>query len=232
LSDGFTERMRWSHAPEFVREVVAEKLKTRIIAAEDVHGGTESVGAVAQACQRTADHEAPEGIPPVLERLPDLDGWAAVDPTDEWEKKHVPELAALVTGWREWTAGSVLVHEDIRCDNAIVQGDQATLVDWAYCSAGARWLDRAHLAVDIVGSGHVDGVDVAVRQAMKLLVRCPSEAARYVVAITGMWRRNSTLPDYPALPTFRRWQKRRAIALRPLLEEVIRTYDFAGIARQ
>jgi hypothetical protein len=295
MDNGFTTRMRWLDAPEFVRAAIAES----VIGHRDLHGGmspgpatlleldtgervvakavsaeanantyrlyqweaevlrtlpssvpaaklrafievggwavlvtsyvpgevagppwtSDAVDAVRIAAIRASEHPAPDGMPPVIDRLPDLDGWLAVDPSDDWEKRYVPRLAARVEGWREWTAGSALVHLDVRCDNAIVHAGQATLIDWAYAAAGAWWLDQALLAADIVGSGHAQGK--AVVEALRVLDACPPEAAAYVIAVAGMWRRNSTLAPVPALPTFRRWQRTRADALRPLLERLL-----------
>lgn len=179
-----------------------------------------AVEAVRAAATDVADHPAPAGMKPVIERLPNLDGWLVVadDPSDDWEKQHAKQLAARVEGWREWTAGSALVHLDVRCDNAIVGAGQAKLIDWAYAAAGAWWLDQALLAADIVGSGHAQGKSAAIEEALQVLAACPPEASTYVIALAGMLRRNSTLAPVPALPTFRRWQRSRADALRPLLE--------------
>jgi hypothetical protein len=181
---------------------------------------SEAVEAVRVAAKQASEHPAPTGMKPVIERLPDLDGWRVVaeGPLDDWEKQHARQLAARVEGWREWTAGSALVHLDVRCDNAVVGAGQAKLIDWAYAAAGAWWLDQAMLAADIVGSGHAQGNSAAIAEALTVLAACPPEAAAYVIALAGMWRRNSTLAQVPALPTFRRWQRARANALRPLLE--------------
>ncbi|WP_319463962.1 hypothetical protein [Micromonospora sp. RTP1Z1] len=74
---------------------------------------TATIRAVADACERLAAHRAPTGIPPVIDRLPDLDGWAKLTageagPLDLWEARHVEQLARLTDGWRDWTRGVVL----------------------------------------------------------------------------------------------------------------------------
>jgi aminoglycoside phosphotransferase (APT) family kinase protein len=188
---------------------------------------TPAIRAVADACAELRSFPAPDGVPPVLERLPDLDGWAALaaDPggLTPWEVRHVERLAAAAAGWRSWTRGRQLTHLDIRCDNAIVDmaGRTAVLVDWGYCAAGAPWLDRALLAADVMGAGHVAGPEAARRRAWELLADQPAEASRFVIAQAGMWRRNSTLPAHPGMPTHRAWQRTRAAALQPLLEDLL-----------
>ncbi|MEU8655888.1 phosphotransferase family protein [Actinoplanes philippinensis] len=186
-----------------------------------------AVAAVASACAATAEVIAPAGVPPVLGRLPDLDGWTklAAEPDDltGWEIRHVDRLAAATSGWRTWTAGRLLTHQDIRADNAIIDpaSGTAVLVDWGCAAAGAPWLDRALLAADVVAAGHAEGPEVARRQALELLLGEPSEASRFVIAQAGMWRRNSTLPAHPGMPTHRAWQRARADVLQPLIEDLL-----------
>lgn len=188
---------------------------------------TPAVHAAARACTALAAIVAPAGLPPVVQRLPDLDGWAklAADPDclSAWESRHIDRLVRAATGWRDWTAGRHLTHQDVRCDNIVVDpvGGRALLVDWGYASTGGPWLDRALLAADVVAAGHADGPDTAAREALDLLTDGPVEAYRFVIAQAGMWRRSSTLPPHPGMPTHRGWQRDRAVALQPLLEKLL-----------
>jgi aminoglycoside phosphotransferase (APT) family kinase protein len=185
------------------------------------------VAAVAAACTAVASVAAPVGMPPVLERLPDLDGWAKLAADlhglTGWEIRHVDQLAAATSGWRTWTAGRWLTHQDIRADNTVIDPAEsyAVLIDWGYAAAGAPWLDRALLAADVVAAGHAEGPEIARRQALELLISEPAEASRFVIAQAGMWRRNSTLPAHPGMPTHRAWQRARADALQPLIEDLL-----------
>jgi aminoglycoside phosphotransferase (APT) family kinase protein len=142
---------------------------------------------------------------------------------DEWEREHVGRLAELAAGWPEWTAGSALVHQDVRGDNAIVDvgAGRAVLVDWSFGCAGAPWLDRARLAADIVCAGHRECPKAALQAATAILGTLPGGAARFVAALAGMWRYRSTLPAPPGHPTLRTWQRERARLIRPLLETLI-----------
>jgi hypothetical protein len=192
---------------------------------------TASVAAVVAACTAVARVMAPAGVPPVLARLPDLDGWVklAAEPhhLTGWEARHIGRLAAATIGWRDWTAGRWLTHQDIRGDNAVIDpGDgTAVLVDWGFGAAGAPWLGRALLAADIVAAGHAEGPEIARRQALNLLMSQPAEASRFLLAQAGMWRRNSTLPAHPGMPTHRGWQRARADALQPLIEDLLAVID-------
>ena len=187
---------------------------------------SQDVATVADAVVAAASHRDLPGLVPALDRMPALDGWRRLaeecpEHLDEWERTHIDRLVALSDGWRVWTSGAHLAHLDVRCDNAVPRGDGVWLVDWASACSGAPWLDTACLAVDVVGSGHVGGRQLAVSIARGILARLPYEATRFVVAVAGMFRRNSLLPGPPSLPNFRVWQQQRAAALRPLVARLL-----------
>jgi hypothetical protein len=177
---------------------------------------------VAAACAVSGSLRAPGAVPPVADLLVDLDGWERLPDgqLDEWDREHAATMARRASGWREWTAGPFLVHQDVRADNALIGNGTATLVDWSFCCAGASWLDRARLAADIVAAGHSGGAGAAVRAAREILRTLPAPAPGWVIALAGMWRYRSTLPPPAGLPALRAWQAARARALRPLLEEL------------
>ncbi|SNY45235.1 hypothetical protein [Paractinoplanes atraurantiacus] len=193
-----------------------------------------SIEAVARACRTTSGHQAPAAFAPVAQRLFGFDGWERmlkadgeggsermleVGAEDAWEREHLEPAAAMVAGWEGWTAGNALVHRDIRVDNT-ARGEEATLLDWAYASAGAAWIDLAQLAADVVASGHEAGPHVATDRAYRLLQDLPPEASRFVVGLAGMWRfRSATVRDV-VLP-IAAWRRARALALRPLVTRLI-----------
>jgi Ser/Thr protein kinase RdoA (MazF antagonist) len=192
-----------------------------------------SIEAVVDACRTASGHRAPDGLPPVAERIFDFDGWervVAAGPADEWEAAYACRAADVVADWARWTSGDALVHRDIRADNAAVDAatGSATLLDWAYAAAGVPWLDLAQLAADIVGTGHCLGRRTATDRAYRLIQTLPTDAARFVVALTGMWRiRAATIPD-TVMPTISTWRRKRAQALRPLVTRLIT--DLTGSA--
>jgi Ser/Thr protein kinase RdoA (MazF antagonist) len=185
-----------------------------------------SIDAVVEACRTASGHQAPDGLRPVAERIFDFDGWeraVAAGPVDEWEAAYAYRAADVVADWMRWTAGDALVHRDIRADNVAVDAatGSATLLDWAYAAAGAPWLDLAQLAADIVATGHCLGRRAATDRAYRLIQTLPIDAARFVVALTGMWRiRAATIPD-TVMPTISTWRRERAQALRPLVTRLI-----------
>jgi hypothetical protein len=187
-----------------------------------------SIAAVVRACRTANAHRAPNGLPPVAERIFDFDGWTRlleIGPGDDWEATHAPRAAPVVSGWRRWTAGDALVHRDIRLDNTTfdAKSGSATLLDRAYAAAGSPWIDLAQLAADIVATGHTEGPETATDRAHGLLQTLPPEASPFVVALAGMWSiRAATIPD-TVMPTISAWRRTRAAALRPMLTRLLRS---------
>jgi Phosphotransferase enzyme family len=186
-----------------------------------------SIAAVAHACRTASGHPAPRTLPPVAERIFYFDGWLRVleiGAGDDWEMAHAGPAADVVDGWERWTAGDALVHRDIRLDNTAVNAEtgSAVLLDWAYASAGAPWIDLAQLAADVVATGHALGQQAATDRAYRLLRTLPPEASRFVVGLAGMWTiRAATVPDTVIMPQISAWRRARSAALRPLVARLI-----------
>ena len=185
-----------------------------------------SIAAVVRACRAANGHRAPGPLPPVADRIFDFDGWTRVLETgsgDDWDAAHAGPAAEVAAGWQRWTAGEALVHRDIRLDNTAVDADSgsAVLLDWAYASAGASWIDLAQLAADVVATGHALGPDAATDRAYQLVRALPLDASRFVVGLAGMWCiRAATVPD-GVMPGIATWRRARTAALRPLVARLI-----------
>jgi hypothetical protein len=185
-----------------------------------------SIEAVARACRTANGHEAPRTLPPVVQRIFDFDGWLRVrelGTADDWEASHAGPAAEVVAGWERWTAGDALVHRDLRLDNTAVDAEagSAVLLDWAYASAGAPWIDLAQLAADVVATGHASGERVATDRAYGLLGTLPPEASRFVVALAGMWSIRAATVTSSVMPGIAAWRRARTAALRPLVSRLI-----------
>jgi len=185
-----------------------------------------SMAAVVQACRTASAHDAPGVLPPVAQRIFDFNGWerlARIGPGDDWEAATAGPAAGVVAGWERWTAGGALVHRDLRLDNTAVDEAtaSATLLDWAYASAGAPWIDVAQLAADVVATGHGHGPATATDRAYRLVRTLPDEAARFVVGLAGMWTIRAVTVTEPVMPEIATWRRARAAALRPLVTRLI-----------
>ncbi|MFI6155774.1 aminoglycoside phosphotransferase [Kitasatospora sp. NPDC051170] len=50
-------------------------------------------------------------------------------------------------------AGDALLHTDLNNENVLVQGERAVLVDWAWATRGAAWIDPALWVIWLIAAG-------------------------------------------------------------------------------
>lgn len=53
----------------------------------------------------------------------------------------------------ELFAGDALLHTDLNNENVLIRGEQALLVDWAWATLGAPWLDAAYWVIWLMAAG-------------------------------------------------------------------------------
>lgn len=51
-------------------------------------------------------------------------------------------------------AGAALLHTDLNNANVVVDADRARIVDWAWATRGAAWLDAAYWVLWLIAAGH------------------------------------------------------------------------------
>lgn len=68
--------------------------------------------------------------------------------------KTMPDRMAAYSNRPELFAGNALLHTDWNNTNALVHDDRALLVDWAWASRGAAWIDPALWLIWLVAGGH------------------------------------------------------------------------------
>ncbi|MEV6343061.1 hypothetical protein [Actinoplanes sp. NPDC051851] len=86
-------------------------------------------------------------------------------------------------------AGDTLLHTDLNNVNVIVGGGRARLVDWAWATRGAPWLDAAYWVVWLIAAGH------APESAEQWAAEIPAFAAAPEAGVTAF-----------AVATARLWQ--------------------------
>ncbi|GAA5148669.1 hypothetical protein GCM10023340_22830 [Nocardioides marinquilinus] len=139
--------------------------------------------------------------------LADLPGlWDVVRTTHDLP--HLDDAAALAAGFAGLTAGSTMVHTDVRDDNLLVRDDgRVVLCDWNWPVVGAAWIDSAMLLVGPRG----DGLDVErVLATHPTFAGVPAEAVDALLALmTGYFLKSAGDPVPPTSPHMRdhqRWQ--------------------------
>lgn len=88
-------------------------------------------------------------LPRAAQALTELSAWRAdlpVLPVEKRWQSFCPEpLDAL--------AGDTLVHTDLCAENILI-GDRVWIVDWAWPTRGAAWLDTASMVARLIQDGH------------------------------------------------------------------------------
>jgi aminoglycoside phosphotransferase len=147
---------------------------------------------------------------------------ASLDQDGTWISAHLDWLIGWEMEAAPITQGEALVHSDIRADNALIgPHGNAIIVDWPHAARGARWLD---LALYLPSHAMNAGEDCASAfRAHPLSEGVSADAERALVAaIAGYFVVESTLPEVPALPGLRAFQKAQAL---PALEWLKRIAD-------
>jgi aminoglycoside phosphotransferase (APT) family kinase protein len=134
-------------------------------------------------------------------------GDAAVDHVDGWTRRHLELLAGLEAEWGEASAGSSLLHSDVRADNLLVREDgTVVLVDWPHACTGAAWVDKVCFVPSIGLEGGPSPLEVEER-LHPLADADPDAVNRVLAAVTGYFTVRGTEPDPPGLPTVRAFQR-------------------------
>jgi hypothetical protein len=150
-----------------------------------------------------------EDFPTAFEAFPSCwGGLRSAPPEVPGFADHVDEAAALAARFGEVTAGTTLVHTDIRDDNLMLATDgRVLLCDWNWPVRGAAWLDTLFLLIGPRG----DGLDVDTVLATSALTRdLPAETVDIAIAlVTGYFLYSAAQPVPPTSPHMRdaqRWQ--------------------------
>lgn len=131
-----------------------------------------------------------------------------------WARRHLDELAALESDWEAASAGTTLLHFDLRADNMLLTADRVVVVDWPHASIGAGWMELAQILPSIAMQGGPRPWEVF--DTHPLGRAAPAERVTAVLAaLSGYFLQRSLLPAPPGLPTLRAFQRDQGI---PALE--------------
>jgi hypothetical protein len=167
------------------------------------------VAAMSRTLSQLARIEAPAQLPAFADVVKMLTSWdeVAANPAgiDRALLDRLHEMTAAQSLARIVTPGDALVHWDARADNVLVRHGQAVLLDWAWASRGAPWLDSVLLAMDFRIQGGPDADDFLRASACTRDVE-PQHLRSVVACMVGVWAERARRPTPPGLPTIRMWQ--------------------------
>ncbi|WP_406458846.1 aminoglycoside phosphotransferase [Streptomyces sp. NBC_00876] len=127
-------------------------------------------------------------LPLVEAALTELQGVSA--PADVEIKDAVDRWADYApAGTLQHFDGDALLHTDYAPDNVLIVGDRARLVDWAWPTRGAAWIDPGALALRLMDAGHP--VEAAVGFASRFPSwrnADPDVLAAFGAATAALWR--------------------------------------------
>ncbi len=121
-------------------------------------------------------------------------------------RPYVDRLALIEQPWAAATAGTALLHGDLRADNLMLTDDGFVMVDWPEACIGAPWLDLVFSLPSVAMQGGGDPPQLWAGHPLSHGV--DTDAINTVVAaMAGFFIYRSLQPVPPLLPTLRMFQK-------------------------
>ncbi|WP_406471683.1 aminoglycoside phosphotransferase [Streptomyces hirsutus] len=104
------------------------------------------------------------------------------DAVDRWADYAPP-------GTLQYFGGDTLLHTDFAPDNVLIVDERARLVDWAWPTRGAAWIDPGALALRLMDAGHPAEAAVAFADHFPSWRNAEPEAlAAFGTATAALWR--------------------------------------------
>jgi hypothetical protein len=127
-------------------------------------------------------------LPLVEAALAELQGITA--PADIEIKQAVDRWADYAPpGTLQHFDGDALLHTDFAPDNVLITGGRARLVDWAWPTRGAAWIDPGALALRLMEAGHPVGAAIEfARDFPSWRDAAPEALAAFGTATASLWR--------------------------------------------
>ncbi|MFE6903760.1 aminoglycoside phosphotransferase [Streptomyces sp. NPDC057717] len=130
----------------------------------------------------SADLELVEAALTELQAVTAPAGLDIKEAADRWKNYAPPNVL-------HYFRGTALLHTDFAPDNILITGGRARLVDWAWPTRGAAWIDPGALALRLMEAGH------SIEDALRFADRFPSwhnaeprALAAFGVATAALWR--------------------------------------------
>jgi aminoglycoside phosphotransferase (APT) family kinase protein len=186
---------------------------------------TDDLHAVADTLRMLSTTPAPATLPTAADTMVHgFSRWAEIaddahllaglpDASRQW----IPELLRIEGGVHDAVDGDVVVHDDVRADNILIDEAGARLLDWPHARRGAPWIDLPCLLPSVEASG-----GPSCEEAWPLFEEHGAPPAHDMLPVISgfasyLWHAQAQ-PEIPELPGLRAFQRAQALpALRWLV---------------
>jgi hypothetical protein len=174
--------VREAEVNPYVREVAAPLLWHTVVAGWRLLGFAHTAGRHANYTPGSGDLPRVVATMRHLGQLPCPDLPALKRAEQRWAShvEHGPDLVLL--------RGKTLLHTDYAPDNVLVNGGAAKLIDWAWPTRGAGFIDPACLVVRLIHAGHTPAQAEAIVSPLPVWSCANREAINaFAAALVSMW---------------------------------------------
>ncbi|RSN46885.1 aminoglycoside phosphotransferase [Actinomadura sp. WAC 06369] len=127
-----------------------------------------------------------------------MDQWPPAP--DDVELKQASDRWAAYSDRPELFAGRWLAHTDWSPSNVLVVNGTARMLDWAWPTTGARWIDPACWIVWLIASGHTPAQAEAWANRLEAFATAPTESVTaFADAQAAMWADIGEHAPHPGL---------------------------------
>ncbi|MCO5994184.1 aminoglycoside phosphotransferase family protein [Actinoallomurus rhizosphaericola] len=123
-------------------------------------------------------------------RLPVWRQYAQDPPADldPWEAEHLPRLVELEATAPELVDGDALLHTDLQPGNLLIEDGAVMVIDWAWASRGAAWVDPAFMVIRLMAAGHSpQSAEVWASQIPAWREAPAAAVTAFAATVLGLW---------------------------------------------
>ncbi|GAA4619866.1 hypothetical protein GCM10023196_001600 [Actinoallomurus vinaceus] len=114
---------------------------------------------------------------------------------DPWEQENLPHLAELEATAHELLDGDALLHTDLQPGNLLINDDKVVVIDWAWASRGAPWIDPAFMVIRLMAAGHPpESAESWARQIPTWQAAPTAAVTAFATTVLGLWRHKTRSP--------------------------------------
>lgn len=111
---------------------------------------------------------------------------------DPWEAEHLPRLVELETAAPGLVGGDALLHTDLQPGNLLIDDGAVVVIDWAWASQGAAWVDPAVMVIRLVAAGHSPQSAESWAARIPAWREAPAAAVTaFAATVLGLWGHKS-----------------------------------------